>query len=335
MSDFNVGQVLVPGINYFSSGTYPTSYTLAQAVAAATLTGSTGKTVLASTVIPAGQIQTNDTLRVTAYFSCTSSANNKTGYVTLGQTDFGTQVVTTVGGFKMQTNIRMRTQQSQVSSLQGPVNGSGQALATGTADMTQAQTLTISGQLASGAESIQLLFYSVQVVRASVSSSNVTYGTSQIVVPAINQYLSNNYPTTYSVSESGSLNIVSATTAETTLASITIPANTLAATDALVVSYSLGSVSNANNKTYRLKLGGTTLATTVVTTNDLLNNFYVIQANSSTSSQVALNSLDVATGTTVSSLDLTQAQTLTITGQLADANDFIELYSLQVEVWRT
>lgn len=328
--NFNVNQILVPGYNQYTSATYPTSYTLSQTTGA-TVTGTGNRTTLASVSIPAGMLGANDTLRVTAYFSSTSSSNSKTGFVRLGTTDFGV-VSWTGGAYQMQITIRARNSQtSQISNLTGPFGSGSQVLVVGVNDMTAAQTLTIDGQLGLSSETMTLLFYNVQVVRATVSSANVTYSQSQVIVPGINQYDTNNYGTTYSLSEGGGS--VSATTTETVLGSVTIPANLLGPQDAMIVSYSIGSIPSANNKTYRIKFGGQTFGTQVVTTLDMVNQYFVIQ-NLTTSTQRSVNALQGATSVVSGTVNTASDQTLQITGQCASAAETITLYQYGVEIWR-
>ena len=140
---------------------------LAQSAAASSVTGTTAETILASVAIPAGYLGPNGTLRVTTLWSFPNSANTKTIRVRLGGQIFSIKALTTSLSFQGQTIIRARGTRAQVSSAPSAASdfgSSGAVVQMGTVDMTQDQTLTITGTLASSTETITHEGYIVEVL---------------------------------------------------------------------------------------------------------------------------------------------------------------------------
>jgi hypothetical protein len=144
---------------------------LAQSAVAASLTGVTTDSALASIAIPAGAMGPNGRLRVTTLWSITNSANAKTLRVRLGGlagTAFQSIALTTSASFRAQCEIANRNNQaSQVGANasigSGGWSATGAAIATAAIDTSAAATLVISGQLANGGETITLEGYLVEL----------------------------------------------------------------------------------------------------------------------------------------------------------------------------
>ena len=127
------------------------------------------------------------------------------------------------------------------------------------------------------------------------------------------------------------------TTAETTLLTVNIPAG-LIGIGGKVKMYPLYSMTNnANNKTLRVKLGGSTAFSTVVS-NSLQSSALVIIRNIGSesvqkSSTAVVSGLgNIGTALTTLAIDTSVATTITITGQLAVGTDTLTLEDLFVEV---
>lgn len=127
---------------------------------------------------------------------------------------------------------------------------------------------------------------------------------------------------------------VTGTTSETTMESITVPANKMGSGGALRLTAHFSGSGIAGTKTLRLKFGGTTLSTVVIlaAASQAARCSLVILNNASTSSQIALNEWDVVTasgsrtfGSATSAIDTTADAALTITCQLADGADQMNL----------
>lgn len=132
---------------------------------ASPVTGTASETALASIIIPAGAMGANGILRITALFSYSNSANNKTLRFRFGNglsgTAFFTSVLTTTAATRATMTIQNRNSaSSQIGGLtNGFLGGTSTANVTGTIDTTAQQTLSISGQLANTGETITLESY--------------------------------------------------------------------------------------------------------------------------------------------------------------------------------
>ena len=142
---------------------------LAASGAAASHTGNTTETTLATIEIPAGAMGANGILRVTTLWTTTNSANNKTQRVKLDGTAFLAFVATTQLSHRHVTIIQNRNSaSSQVGATAAVANAfdaSASAVTTGAIDTTLAKNLTITGQLANAGESITLESYIVELVK--------------------------------------------------------------------------------------------------------------------------------------------------------------------------
>ena len=132
-----------------------------------TRTGSTAEVVLATINIP--PLQQNSQIRVNFLSSVTNNANTKTLRVRFGGTsgtiyylNSQTSTVNTQG-FVIIRNRGLTN--SQVGAPYVLVTGSSAgALVTSSVDTSSASTIVISGQLQSGADSVSLESYTVEVI---------------------------------------------------------------------------------------------------------------------------------------------------------------------------
>lgn len=143
------------------SGTFFTSGT------AASVTGTTTETTLATITIPAGAMGPNGQVEIIPLFSFTSSANNKTVKATFGGTTYYSQVYTANTG--IQPIIRITNRNSASSQVGAPsasangLNGFTTAMTTSTVNTGSSVTVTITGTLANTGETITLESYLVRV----------------------------------------------------------------------------------------------------------------------------------------------------------------------------
>lgn len=142
---------------------------LAASAVAASHTGNTNETTLATVSIPAGAMGTNGGLLIFSSWTTTNSANNKTPRIRLGGiggTAFMAATYTTVATFSDARRIRNRNSaSSQVASTGAatavPFGGTSSAITTGTIDTSTAQDLVLTAQLGLGSETITLESYEV------------------------------------------------------------------------------------------------------------------------------------------------------------------------------
>lgn len=147
---------------------------LGASAVAASVTGTTNETVLATVAIPAGAMGTNGAIQICATWSITNSSNNKITRVRLGGiggTAFVGVTLTTTVTFSDIRRVRNRNSaSSQVASTSAATTvGAGvttAAVTTGTVDTSVAQDLVFTGQLASAAETITLEMYEVWLLPA-------------------------------------------------------------------------------------------------------------------------------------------------------------------------
>lgn len=126
-------------------------------------------------------------------------------------------------------------------------------------------------------------------------------------------------------------------TNETTLATITLPP--MGVSDRVAVKASFGHTSSANNKTLRIKLGATTIFSTVQGANAATDILLEFGNRGSASSQWSSGFLVTAAGSAVlvvntAAIDTSAGASLTITGQLALAGESVALEAHQVTVYR-
>jgi len=142
---------------------------LAASAVAASVTGTTTKTALATVNVPAGAMGSNGRLRVTCHFSMTTSTNTKTCSFELGGSVFMSrgEASATVAALRDQREIANRNSaSSQVSWRATTIGGLGQGtntLTTGAVDTSVSQDLVFYGQLANSTETITLENYLVEL----------------------------------------------------------------------------------------------------------------------------------------------------------------------------
>lgn len=143
-------------------------YTVAQSAVAVPLTGDTSETTLATIIVPGGAMGPSGRVIVDAEFSCTASTNAKTARVKFGGTTYTINAVSTGSSisFNQITSVRNISVSSQIGKSTGNVTygASSGASITSSVDTSSDVTILITGQLASGAETMTLVGYSVEVV---------------------------------------------------------------------------------------------------------------------------------------------------------------------------
>jgi hypothetical protein len=149
----------------------PLTFVLGSGVGASVSSG-TAEVQLASIAVPAGAMGTTGALRILCFWSHTNSGNNKVLRVRFsgsGGTTFGTSTATTTVFTQSLTIIRNAgAANSQRSQSTGtfiiPYGASAGAVLTGAIDTSVATTVYISGQPATGGETITLEHYTVELI---------------------------------------------------------------------------------------------------------------------------------------------------------------------------
>ena len=131
-----------------------------------TVTGTTTETALVTLDLPAGALGPKGFIRLTLNFSHTNNANVKTVRARLGGiagTAFAGPAVTSNARTHLIVHIYNRTATSQIAGTNNGNNvGYGQSTTgqvTGTVDTTVAQTLVVTGELATSTDTITLESY--------------------------------------------------------------------------------------------------------------------------------------------------------------------------------
>lgn len=148
------------------------SYVLAASAVAASHTGDTAETALATVTIPANAMGPNGRVRITTQWSFTNSANNKTLRVRFGGpsgTVYASNIQTTTASVRDQREIANRgVANSQVGGASNTNTSFAQtsgAVVTSSVNTAAATTVVLSGQLASSGETITLESYLVEIIR--------------------------------------------------------------------------------------------------------------------------------------------------------------------------
>lgn len=132
----------------------------------------TNENILATYTIPAGTIQAGDEIEIMLGGSHTNSANTKTWRVRLGGvagTVFAAYAVTTSAAIQSLIVIRFpttATEKAWNSGNSSPFGTGSGAFTTGAIDMANAQDLVITGQKATGSETMTLESYSMRLRKA-------------------------------------------------------------------------------------------------------------------------------------------------------------------------
>jgi hypothetical protein len=142
------------------------------------------------------------------------------------------------------------------------------------------------------------------------------------------------------LAKSGTSAAVTGTAAETVLATISIPANTIGPNGQMKINAYWTTTSSANNKTIRVRLGGlsgSVIFSAVPTTVANVWSSTILNDANSTSSQFMISEVArgtdslVATVSATSAVDMTSSQSLVITGQLSTTSETITLNGYTVE----
>lgn len=158
--------VYIPSVGWRRTSSSP--QIIAQSAVAVTTPADTNENTLATITIPGGVIGANGRLVVEAYFNVTASTNSKTWRVRLGGTSLHNGVTTSATAVSVGTLAPIANRNSESSQVGVGYTGNGvssAALPTGTVDTTADQTLTITGQKATGAETMTLAQYTVRLER--------------------------------------------------------------------------------------------------------------------------------------------------------------------------
>lgn len=142
------------------------SYVTSSGAAVTAPANDTDENTLATVTIPANAMGPNGYIRIIHLWTLTNSANAKTKRIKLGGSNFLARAETTVASSEVMTIIRNRNStSSQVSFANNATSFSTSANTnqTGSIDTTSAQTLLITGQKATGTETMTLESYIVEV----------------------------------------------------------------------------------------------------------------------------------------------------------------------------
>lgn len=148
---------------------------IAKSGAAVSHTGDLTETVLATIAIPANALGANGVLRVTSIWGLTSSANVKSIRARIGGSGVSGSVIMAQTALTAVANVRVDTLLINANSTSAQVventfpRGTDLLVTdnytTSAVDMTAAQNLVFSGQLANTGETITLLGYIVEAMK--------------------------------------------------------------------------------------------------------------------------------------------------------------------------
>ena len=137
---------------------------LAQTAVAASITGTTAETVLATIVVPGNLMGLNGSLRVSPIWSGTNNANTKTGNVKFGGVSHASHALASALSAASQFTIRNRgSLASQITYNGGPGTISTVANTTSAVNTAVDQTLLITGQLTVSTDTLTLEGYTVEL----------------------------------------------------------------------------------------------------------------------------------------------------------------------------
>lgn len=144
--------------------------TLCQSAVAVPITGTTNETAGATCNIPAGAMGPNGRLRITAIYTATSSANNKTvraRFSGAGGSSYGAAVFTTQSGtYYLGVEIANRNATNSQVGQQGGSALTG-TITTSAVDTTAATSVVLTCQLALSTETCTLESYSIVLMPGS------------------------------------------------------------------------------------------------------------------------------------------------------------------------
>ncbi len=151
---------------------------LGQSGAGVSHTGNTNETILATVVVPAGLMGLNGVIRIRTLWTLTNNANNKTRRIRFGASGAGTGGSVILGFASASTassphftQIQNRNSaSSQVGMTTGAGSGgwaeSASGVVTTSIDTSAVCELAITGQLATGTDTITLESYFVELFRS-------------------------------------------------------------------------------------------------------------------------------------------------------------------------
>lgn len=155
-------------VNQIRTG-FGKSSVLAMSAVAYPLTGTTTATELARAVIDPNIMGPNGALRVTAMWSMTNNANNKTFIVKHGSKTYYQAGITSANGGCIQFIIANRgatgSQIGVPTSIINPFGSLTQPFNTGSEDTSASSNVLFIGQLANSADTITLEFFMVELLR--------------------------------------------------------------------------------------------------------------------------------------------------------------------------
>lgn len=142
------------------------------------------------------------------------------------------------------------------------------------------------------------------------------------------------------LAQSGVASSVTGTTSETTLATITVPANAMGANGAVRIWCAWSWTNNGNSKTPRIRFGGTggtVFTSNTLTTSQSVQDVKIIQNRNATNSQVGTTNTiggfsNSSVATVTAAIDTTAAVDIVISGQLANSADTLTLERYLVEL---
>lgn len=141
---------------------------LAQSSVAASHTGNTSETTLASVVIPAGAMGPNGRVRITSLWSGTNSANAKTMRHKFGGVNYFAQNLTTQNGWRHENEIGNRNvANTQIGNGNNAFGSMSVAPNSSAVDTSSDVTIQFTGQLANAAETVTLESYLVELYHAA------------------------------------------------------------------------------------------------------------------------------------------------------------------------
>lgn len=131
--------------------------------------------------------------------------------------------------------------------------------------------------------------------------------------------------------------VLKETTSETTLLTINIPDGLIGISGKVKIYPLYSMTNNANNKSLRVKLGGSTAFSTVVSNSSQSSALVIIRNIGSESVQKSSTSVvsglgNIGIALTTLAIDTSVATTITVTGQLANSADTMTLESLFLEI---
>lgn len=144
---------------------------LVQSYVAASVTGTTDETTLATYTLPGGTMGPKGAIRIITLWSYTNSVNNKTFKANFGSVLFLNLVATASTSSLEPLPIIIRNRNSETSQVSRPsvatsslLSGTVSTITTSSINTAINQTITITGQLANSGETITLEGYTIELL---------------------------------------------------------------------------------------------------------------------------------------------------------------------------